>query len=161
MNFDLIWPFRSVLKSVKRTNVAALRKYLSQDQIKETDAAKDFYSYDESPHPINLWVNLKVNLWVIWPWPWVWLDLELLQYPKIMTSLSKPAVITIPKTTEDVVNIVKWCNEYNHSIIGYGTGQGFSDFRVTNLVVRQSNCGQTKKPWYRFRFGRWRDSAKW
>merc|ERR1712136_408979 len=81
---------RSVLKSVKRTNVAALGKCLSQDQIKETEAAKDFYSYDESPHPINF----------------------------------KPAVITIPKTTEDVVNIVKWCNEYNHSIIGYGTGSG-------------------------------------
>ena len=33
-------------------------------------------------------------------------------------------MITLPKSTADVVNIVKWCGEYNHSIIGYGTGSG-------------------------------------
>ena len=59
---DLTWPFRSVLKSVKRTNIAALGKYLSSDQIKETEAAKEFYSYDESPHPINLWVTFMSQM---------------------------------------------------------------------------------------------------
>ena len=47
---------------MKRTNIAALGKYLSSDQIKETEAAKDFYSYDESPHPINLWVTFYESI---------------------------------------------------------------------------------------------------
>ena len=46
----------------KRKNIAALTKVLLPEQIKETDAAKDLYSYDESPHPIPLYVNLNFTI---------------------------------------------------------------------------------------------------
>ena len=46
-------------------------------------------------------------------------------------SFSEPAVVTIAETTEDVVNIVKWCANTNHDIIPYGTGSGIGLTRPT------------------------------